>query len=79
MATRAVATPRAGGFGLQLGGKRMELDLSSPQSETPKAIPADPPTTGYDAPNPGITRIFLEAVAGKDGKVFIQSVFRGAK
>jgi oligo-alginate lyase len=77
--TRAKATQRKDGFELSLGGKRMMLDLSSPQSVSAKAAPADPPTTDYDAPNPGMTRIFLEAVAGEDGKVTINSAFRGAE
>jgi hypothetical protein len=79
MMTRAKASARKGGFDLKLGGKRMELDLSSPQSTSEKATPADPPTTDYDEENPGMTRIFLEAVAGKDGKVTIHAVFQGAE
>ncbi len=74
--TRAKATESKGGFQLTLGSKRMDLDLSSPQSKSTKAVPADPPANDFDAPNPGMTRIFMEAVADKDGKVTIQSDFR---
>lgn len=79
MITRAKVAGRKEGFDLRLGGKRMELDLSSPQSTSRKSIPADPPTNHYDAPNPGMTRIFLESVADKDGKVSIRTAFRGAE
>ena len=79
MMTRARASARKGGFDLKLGDKRMELDLSSPQSTSEKATPADPPTTDYDEANPGMTRIFLEALAGKDGKVTIHAVFQGVE
>lgn len=78
MITRAEVSARAGGFALGLGGKRMELDLSSPQTVSEKATPADPPTNDFDHANPGMTRLFLDAVAGADGKVEIRAVFRAA-
>jgi len=78
MMTGAKAAERKDGLELKLGEKRMKLELSSPQSKSTKTLPADPPTTDYDEPNPGMTRIFLDAMAGKDGKVEIKAVFRGA-
>lgn len=78
MITRAKAKEWEHGYELSLGGKRMFLDLSSPQSVSEKASPADPPTSDFDFPNPDMTRIFLDAVAGKDGNVEIRAVFRKA-
>lgn len=75
--TVAEAEMRKDGIELKLGDKRMQLDLSSPQWQSTKTSPADPPTTDYDEENPGMTRIFLDATAGKDGKVEIKAVFRG--
>lgn len=76
MITHAEVEEREGGYDLGLGGKRMTLALSSPQKATMKAAPADPPTSDFDQPNPGMTRIFLEVVAGEDGKIEIDAVFR---
>ena len=73
--TRAAVKEREGGFGLSLGGKRMELDLASPQAVSKRAAPADPPTSDFDYPNPGMTRVFLDAVAGANGTIEIRAVF----
>ncbi|QTN30989.1 heparinase II/III family protein [Akkermansiaceae bacterium] len=79
MITRAKVDSGKDGIELRLGGKRMALDLSSPQSKSIEISPADPPTTDHDEPNPGMTRIFLNAIAGDDGKMTIKAVFRGAE
>ncbi|MEK6230692.1 MAG: hypothetical protein N2A42_02465 [Luteolibacter sp.] len=36
-----------------------------------------PPPADYDATNKGVTRISLDTVAGKEGKVTIKAVFQG--
>jgi hypothetical protein len=74
--TRARASAREGGFDLVVGGKRMALELSSPQSSSASAAPADPPPADFDKPNPGMTQITLDAVAGKDGRIRIEAIFR---
>lgn len=71
--TRAYAAQRKDSFELKLGDKRMEFALSSPQAVSSKASPADPPPAEHNEPTGGMTRISLEAVAGKDGKVTIEA------
>lgn len=75
--TRAKAEKSDGGYTLELGGKQMNLNLSSPQSQSTTASPADPPPAEYDGPTHGMTRVFLNAVAGEDGKIAIKAVFSG--
>ena len=77
MMTHAKVAEAVGGMSLAKGGKRMSLGISSPQLVSLKASPADPPPSDYDEPNPGMTRIFLDTVAGNDGKVTIEAVFQG--
>lgn len=75
MITRAEVKEKKGDYELSLGGKRMMLSLSSPQTASRKVAPADPPSSDFDQTNPGMTRIFLDAVAGEDGKVGFQAIF----
>lgn len=77
--TRADASPRKGGFDLSMDGKQMSLDISSPQSESVTAAPADPPPAAHDEENPGTTRLMLRAVAGQDGRIRIQAAFSAVK
>jgi hypothetical protein len=77
MMTHAKVSEADGGMSLTKGGKRMALALTSPQLISLKASPADPPPKDYDEPNPGMTRIILDTVAGNDGRVTIEAVFQG--
>lgn len=74
--TPATATATQTGFTLVQDIARIQLDLSSPQSSKPNAFPADPPPKPHDAPNPGITRIQLNATADKEGKIQINATFK---
>lgn len=64
------------GFALSEDRAAMELELSSPQSNKITSSPADPPPKPHDEPNPGITRLQLEAAADKDGKIDIKALFK---
>ena len=76
MITSADVSKREDDFMLSQDGKQMELDLSSPQSKSAAASPADPPPADHDEPNPGMTRITLDTKAGDDGNIVIEAVFR---
>lgn len=77
--TRAQASARKGGFELSLDGKRMSLDLASPQAESVTDSPADPPPANHDAENPDTTRLTLRAIAGEDGRIQIEAIFSAIK
>ena len=79
MMTAAKVLEADGGISLTKGGKRMALELTSPQLISLKTSSADPPPKDYDELNPRMTRIFLDTVAGNDGKVTINAVFKGLK
>jgi hypothetical protein len=74
--TPASSTPTDTGFFLTQDKATMQLDLSSPQSTKPTSSPADPPPKPHDEPNPGITRIQLNATADKEGKIVIKAVLK---
>lgn len=74
--TSATTTQTDTGFLLKIGQSKMQLDLSSPQSNKPTTSPADPPPKPHDAPNPGINRVQLNAIADKDGKILINATFK---
>jgi hypothetical protein len=74
--TPASSTATDTGFILSQDQANMQLDLSSPQSTKPTASPADPPPKPHDKPNPGITRIQLNAIADKEGKILINATFK---
>lgn len=74
--TPASATATDTGFVFTQDKARMQLDLSSHQSTKPTTSPADPPPKPHDAPNPGITRIQLNATADKEGKILINATFK---
>ncbi len=76
--TPASATPTQTGFILTQDKAMMRFNLSSPQSNKPTASPADPPPKPHDEPNPGITRIQLNATADKDGKIDIKASFKAS-
>lgn len=76
--TPASTTPTKTGFTLTQDKAKMQLDLSSPQSNKPTSSPADPPQKTHDEPNPGITRIQLNATADKDGKILIKASFKAS-
>ena len=76
--TPAAATPTQTGFTLTQDKGSMILDLSSTQSNKPTSSPADPPPHPHDEPNPGITRIQLNATADKEGKIAIKAAFKAS-
>lgn len=76
MITLADVSKQESGFILSQNGKQMILDLSSAKSAL--TAPADPPPAKHDEANPGITRIMLDAIAGPDGRIRIDAVFRAA-
>ena len=77
--TPATSNPIATGFILTQDKAKMQLDLSSPQSTNPTSTPADPPPKPHDAPNPGITRIQLNATADKEGNILINTTFKAVQ
>ncbi len=74
--TSATSTPTDTGFILTQDKATMQLDLSSPQSSKQTFSPADPPPKPHDEPNPGMTRIQLNATADKEGKILINATFK---
>lgn len=79
MITRAKVSGKGSGLSLEQDRERIALSVSSSQGDSPRFASADPPDSNFDAPNPGMTRIFFEATAGKDGKVEIRAEFKGFK
>jgi hypothetical protein len=78
MMTRAKAKPTLAGFGLSLGGEKIDLEISSNRKGKNSSRPADPPPRDFDGKNPAFTRIHHLAEADKDGKILIRAVFRDA-
>lgn len=76
MMTRAKAKPTSAGFGLALGGEKIDLGISSDRNGKNSSKPADPPPRDFDEKNPGFTRVSHFAKAGMDGKIAIRAVFR---
>jgi hypothetical protein len=74
--TPATSTHTDTGFLLSIDKAKMQLDLTSPQSTQRLASPADAPVHPYDAPNPGITRIHLNATADSKGEILISATFK---
>ena len=74
--TPATSTQTDTGFLLSIDKAKMQLDLTSPQSTQRLASPADAPVHPYDAPNPGITRIHLNATADSKGEILISATFK---
>ncbi|MFK7851509.1 MAG: heparinase II/III family protein [Akkermansiaceae bacterium] len=60
---------------LEKNQKRVTLKLLSPQQVDLKSSMADPPPKEFDEPNPTMSRVSLETVAGKHGNIHIEAVF----
>jgi hypothetical protein len=78
MMTRAKAKSTSAGFGLSLGGEKIDLEISSSREGKNSSRPADPPPRNFDEKNPGFSRVSHLAVADKNGKIAIRTVFREA-
>jgi hypothetical protein len=72
MATRAQITGRGTTAVLQQNGKTLTVTADAPAGASFKVEPATAPADAYNAPNPGVSLLFLTAPAPDDGALALR-------
>lgn len=72
MATRAEVAPKGHTAILRQDGKTLKARLSGPAEARFQALEAEPPADGFNAPNPGVTLLVVEAIAPESGQLKIE-------
>lgn len=75
MATEAKVAIKGSQAILQQAGENLEVIMRQPSGGKFQVIPADPPDDGFNAPNPGIHLLIVDAIAPDSGELCIEMYF----